>query len=53
MDPKTKKSVVAKKAVECEVVSVDEGKKTVVLKSLDNPKVQYKGVKWEALEQAT
>lgn len=41
-----------KKLTECEVLSVDKGKKTVVLKNLDNPKVQYKSVPWSDLETA-
>jgi hypothetical protein len=51
VDPKTKKPV--KKPVEVEVVSVDKKSKTVALKSLDDPKRTWKGVKWEALESAS
>ncbi len=47
IDPKTKK---VKKAIECKVIAVDERKETVDLKSLDNPKLVWKGVKWDALE---
>ncbi len=50
LDPKTKKPV--KKSVQVEVISVDDNKKTVGLKNLATPKVIYKGVKWDALEEA-
>ena len=39
-----------KKAVECEVTAVFEGKRTCVLKNLDDNK-SYKGVSWDSLEQ--
>lgn len=51
LDAKTKKPV--KNSVEAEVIKVDEAKRTVDLRNLDNPKVQYKAVKWEALESAS
>lgn len=49
LDQKTKKR--ATKAIEVEVVAVDTTKKTVTLKSLDNPKLTYAGVKWELLNK--
>lgn len=55
-DPKTKKPMLLPnkkpKLVDVEVLTVDEPKKLVTLKSLDDPKVQYKGVAWTALAQA-
>jgi hypothetical protein len=51
IDPKSKKPV--KKPVEVEIVSVDKKSKTVALKSLDDPKRTWKGVKWDALESAS
>jgi hypothetical protein len=51
IDPKSKKPV--KKPVEVEIVSVDKKTKTVALKSLDDPKRTWKGVKWDALESAS
>lgn len=48
IDRETKKPV--KKAVQCEVVEVDEAKKTVKLRNLANTKLTYSGVKWDALE---
>jgi hypothetical protein len=48
LDPKTKRP--QKKAIECQVTVVNEAKKTVDLKSLDNPKTVFKSVSWDALE---
>lgn len=59
IDPKTKKPVVDAKTkkpkphAEVEVIEVDEDKRTVDLKSVDNPKLSWKGVSWDALESAT
>lgn len=50
LDPKTKRP--AKKAIECEVIAVDKRGRTVGLKSLDDPKQQYKAVPWDSLESA-
>lgn len=50
IDPKTKKPV--KRAVDCEVVAVNEKARTVTLKSLDNPKAPpYKNISWDELAQ--
>ena len=48
VDPKTKKP--AAKAVDCEVLSVDEENRTVDLKNLNNPKMTYKKVSWDLLD---
>ncbi len=48
LDPRTKKP--AAKGVDCEVISVDEAKKTVHLKNMANAKLEYKTVGWDALE---
>lgn len=48
IDPKTKKP--AKKAVECEIVSINPKAQTAELKSLDNPRVKYVKIPWGSLE---
>lgn len=40
-----------KKPVECEVVAVNEKKRTASLKNLDNPKLIYKDVSWDAMAE--
>lgn len=50
LDPKDKTKRV-KKAIECEIVSVDKATKTVTLKSLVDGKTLYKGVKWDILNK--
>jgi hypothetical protein len=50
-DPKTKKQVKSRKAVECDVVAVAKKGETCDLKSLDDGKV-FKAVKWDELESA-
>lgn len=47
IDPKTKKP--GKKAVECEVKTVDKNKKIVNLQNLDDKKQSYKGISWDSL----
>lgn len=56
LDPKTKKPFInpktkkENKAIQVEVIAVNLKSKSVDLKNLSNPKVTYKGVKFEALE---
>lgn len=50
LDPTTKKR--AAKGVECEVLEVDEEKKTVTILNLDNKKTKYAKIPWDKLETA-
>jgi hypothetical protein len=51
LNPKTKKP--AKVPVECIVTAVDSSKKTVALRDMTNPKIVYKDVSWDVLEETT